>query len=245
MDKTAAIIIIGNEILSGKVQDTNSPFLAIELRELGVDVRDISVIPDEVQIIARKVREASNSHDYVFTSGGVGPTHDDLTMLGVASGFGLKTEENPLIAKLIESRCGGREAAGAYFFKMAQIPQGAEVIQFKGTRFPTVVVKNVYVFPGIPQLLRQRFALIKDRFRSRPFHLRKVYLNEEECFVSEQLHQLDCKFPDVTIGSYPNVDEPEYKVVVTLESREEGSLLRAYDSLLAVLPESIIVKRKD
>src|SRR5215471_11524098 len=95
MAKTAAIIVIGNEILSGKTRDENSVFLARELRSLGVDVRRISVIPDELQFIANDVRGLSNLHDYVFTTGGVGPTHDDLTMHGIAAAFGQNIRRHP------------------------------------------------------------------------------------------------------------------------------------------------------
>src|SRR6266576_2887895 len=94
MAKTAAIIVIGNEILSGKTRDENSVFLAHELRSLGVDVRKILVIPDDLQTIASEVRNGSDAHDYVFTTGGVGPTHDDLTMHGIAGAFGQNVKRN-------------------------------------------------------------------------------------------------------------------------------------------------------
>src|SRR5262252_7248276 len=99
---TAAIVVIGNEILSGKVVDTNSPYLCRELRDLGVDVQRIVVIPDEIDVIAEEVRAASRSHDWVFTSGGVGPTHDDLTMDGVAKAFGVPIEIHPTVVERIE-----------------------------------------------------------------------------------------------------------------------------------------------
>src|SRR6185295_5329508 len=95
MSKTAGILVIGNEILSGKTADENSGFLARELRELGVDVRKVSVIPDDTTIIASEVRSFSGAYDYVFTTGGVGPTHDDLTMEGIAGAFGREIQRNP------------------------------------------------------------------------------------------------------------------------------------------------------
>lgn len=240
MQKTAAIIIIGNEILSGKVHDTNSHYLAAELRGLGVDVRRVLVIPDEAEVIAREVAAASAAYDYVFTAGGVGPTHDDVTMQGIARAFNLRTVVNEKILDVIMQRC--RSERTEPFLKMAEVPEGAEVIETEGLRFPPVVVRNVYVFPGIPDFLRQKFALLKERFRSRPFLLRKIYLNEEECFIAHHLEQVIGEFPDVAVGSYPKVNLPEYKVMVTLESREADVLERAFRMLLDVLPKEYVVK---
>jgi len=242
MAKTAAIIIIGNEILSGRIQDTNSNFLAGELRQLGVEVRRITVIPDDADVIARTVSAYSGDYDFVFTAGGVGPTHDDVTMLGVAMAFGLRTEVNPVILEVIRKRCGEdiQEASA----KMAELPEGAEVIETGELRFPPVAVRNVYIFPGIPQYLRNKFAAIRERFRSRPFSIRKVYINEEECFSSLHLDQVDTNFPEVAVGSYPRVDETDYKVIVTLESTDTEALGRAFDALMTLLPPEVVVRKE-
>jgi len=238
--ETAAIIIIGNEILSGKTEDTNSRYLACELRGLGVDVRRIVVIPDDVEAIAREVAAASAGHTHVFTAGGVGPTHDDVTMEGIARAFGLGTVTSERILEVIRQRCGG--AVNRASAKMAQVPEGAEVLELEGIRFPPVVVRNVFVFPGIPEFLRQKFSAIKERFRSEPFVLRKVFINEEECYIAPFLDEVNAEFPDVEVGSYPKVENPEYKVVVTLESTDAGSLARACERLLSLLPGGKVVR---
>jgi len=238
MHKSAGIIIIGDEILSGKVQDTNSHFLASELRALGVDVRRISVIPDVLDTIAHEVSEFSEEFDYVFTSGGVGPTHDDVTMEAIARAFGLKTEPSPYLLEYLEKRCGGNLTPAAK--KMAHLPVGSELIDVGGP-FPPVVVRNVYILPGVPELLRKKFDQFKERFRSEPYHLRKVYINEEECFVAHHLDAVVSEFPEVSIGSYPNVTEERYRVIVTLESRNEEVLERAVKRLLELLPKEVVV----
>src|SRR6476646_836170 len=107
MSKTAGIIVIGNEILSGKTRDENSPYLTQELRGLGVDVRKISVIPYELELISAEVREFSNAFDYVFTTGGVGPTHDDLTMDGIASAFNQKVRRHPELESVLRRYYSG------------------------------------------------------------------------------------------------------------------------------------------
>ncbi len=237
MPKTAAIIVIGDEILSGKVQDANSHFLAAELRALGVDVRRVIVIPDELDAVAREVSAASEAYDYVFTSGGVGPTHDDVTMEAIARGFGLGTEPNPVILQYLRGRCGERLNSAAQ--KMANLPKGAELLDVEGP-FPPVRVRNVYILPGVPGLLRKKFHQIKERFRSRPYVLRKVFLNEEECYVARHLDKVVREFPDVMVGSYPMFDNSAHKVVVTLESREPDRLRRAFEKLMSLLPKEIV-----
>jgi len=238
--KTAAIIIIGNEILSGKIQDTNSSYLAAELRELGVDVRRITVIPDDIDIIGEELASSSVKYDFVFTAGGVGPTHDDVTIAGIAKGLGLGTTTNQRLLDIITTRCGGE--VNDFAAKMAVLPEGAELIEAEGLGFPLVAVRNIYVFPGIPEFLVKKFSAIKERFRSTPFKLRRLYVNEEECYIAKHLDKVAGTFSDVMVGSYPKVGREDYKVVVTLESRNDESLAEAYEMLLDLLPEQVVMK---
>lgn len=240
MPKTAAILIIGNEILTGKVKDENSHFLAAELRELGVDVRLIEVLPDVEEVIAERVSACSKDFDLVFTSGGVGPTHDDVTMKAIAAGFGLKTVLNEGLAGYIRDWCGELPPEA---MKMAELPEGAEVIKTgEEVRFPPVLVRNVYIFPGIPSFLRRKFTLIRDRFRSVPYSIRYIYVNEEECFIARYLNEAAREYPLVQIGSYPKVDEAEFRVLITVESRDEEELMGAYKKLLGLIPSEVVVR---
>src|SRR5438552_4596824 len=127
MPKTAGIILIGNEILSGKIADVNAAYLCRELRQLGVDVRRISVVPDEVELIAAEVAAQSRAFDVVFTSGGVGPTHDDVTIEGVARALGVPVVRDPRLVRLLEQLAKGRLMTEARL-KMAEIPDGAELM---------------------------------------------------------------------------------------------------------------------
>lgn len=239
MTKSAAILIIGNEILNGSVQDTNSAYLASELRALGVDVRRISVVPDVIDDIAAEVRSCAGRFDFVFTSGGVGPTHDDVTMAAVASAFDLRTVANPALLEVIRLICGGdAEGAGA---RMAQLPDGAELIGEGGMKFPPVRVKNVYILPGIPEYLRRKFTHMRERFRGEPFKKKCVYINEEECRIAESLDRVSLGFTDVAIGSYPKIGAPGYKVMVTLESTDSAALDSAFAALIGLLPSDAIV----
>jgi molybdenum cofactor synthesis domain-containing protein len=238
---SAAIIVIGNEILSGKVVDTNSPYLCRELRALGVDVDRIVVIPDDIDVIAAEVRAQSRSHEWVFTSGGVGPTHDDLTMDGVAKAFGVPIEVNESIVARIERALGGQPVNESQR-KMAALPQGARLIDSGDLWFPVVVVENVYVFPGIPELLQKKFDSIRLRFQGVPFVLKRVYVRRKESDIAHELNALLEAHPELMLGSYPRIRETEYQVLLTLESRDAGYVQRALDALLARLPADAIFK---
>ncbi len=237
---TAALLVIGNEILSGKVVDTNSPFLASELRQLGVDLERILTIPDEVDLIAREVRAMSEAHDFVFTSGGIGPTHDDLTMDGIAQAFGLELEPSLSMLERMERHQG--EAPNDSQRKMAMIPVGAQVIDAGDQWFPVVIVENVHIFPGIPKLLEKKFHSIKDRFRGVPVQLRRIYVTKRESDIADQLNELLVEFPELMLGSYPKIEERDYRVLLTLESRDGDYLTRAQESLLARLSDDAVFK---
>ena len=237
---SAALLVIGNEILSGKVVDTNSPFLAVELRALGVDLERILTIPDEVGLIAAEVSRMSAEHDYVFTSGGIGPTHDDLTMEAIALAFNRKLELNQSMIGRMERAQGS--PANESQRKMALIPADAQVIDAGDLWFPVVIVENVHIFPGIPKLLQKKFHSIRDRFRGIPFQVRRIYVKQFESDIAEFLNALLVEFPELMLGSYPKIEEPEYRVLLTLESRDADYLRRAEESLLARLSDHAIYK---
>ena len=237
---TAGILIIGNEILSGKVVDANSPYLCKELRALGVDVEQITTIPDVIETIASEVKAMSRSFDFVITSGGVGPTHDDLTMDGVAAAFDRKVQRNESIVARMERAQNG--PANESQVKMAMIPEGAQLIDAGDLWFPVVVVENVHVFPGIPELLYKKFTSIRDRFRGVPFLLKRVYVRKRESDIAQSLHELLSEFPELMLGSYPKIGEEAFHVLLTLESRDAGYLQQALDLLLDKLPDDAVHK---
>jgi len=239
-DKTAAIIVIGNEILSGKVTDTNAAFLTRELRALGVTLQRILVIPDELDAIGAAVREYHPAFDLIFTSGGVGPTHDDVTMAGIARGLGRPVIRHPLLEEKIREFSG--EKINAARLKMAEVPDGAELVFGGQLNFPTVQVENIYVLPGIPELFRDKFVAIKSRFAVDPYFLRVVYTRATESSIARYLDETLEAFPSLQLGSYPKLSDPEYQVRLTLESKDQDYVNRAFDHLVACLPPEVIVR---
>lgn len=240
MPKTAGIILIGNEILSGKIQDANAVYLCRELRALGVDVRRISVIPDEVQLIAEEVVVFSREFDVVFTSGGVGPTHDDVTIEGVARAMGVKLVRHPLLVGLLERHFG--EQLKDSHLRMAETPEGAELVGGETVRFPTILMRNVYILPGVPEIFRRKFEAIREWFRDDPIHLRNVFVAIGEGTLADYLNRLLVDFPELLLGSYPEFSNPEYKVKVTLESRDRLYVEGALAEFLRRLPADALVK---
>jgi molybdenum cofactor synthesis domain-containing protein len=240
MPNTAGIIIIGNEILSGKVQDANSPYLCRELRFLGVELCRIITIPDELEVIAQYVREYSEAYTWVFTSGGIGPTHDDVTIESAAAAFGRKLISPPRLEELVRSFYG--DDTNEAHLRMARIPEGGELIDTPPLRTPLLLVENVFVFPGVPELLKNRFSLLKERFQSDPIHLRQIYLSANEGQIADVLNKTLDTFPELMLGSYPALWNKDYKVRLTLESRSESYLDTAFSHLQARLPQEEIVR---
>ena len=239
-DKTAAIIVIGNEILSGKVVDTNAAFLTQELRGLGVSLRRILVIPDELDAIADAIRSYGPAFDVLFTSGGVGPTHDDITMAGIAQGLGRRVVCHPVLEQKIREFSG--EKINDARLKMAEVPEGAELIFAGELDFPTVQADNIYILPGIPELFRAKFLAIKSRFAVDPYFLRVVYTRALESALAGYLNETLAAFPLLQLGSYPKLSDPEYRVRITLESKDREYVNRAFDDLVGRLPPELIVR---
>ncbi len=240
MPKTAGIILIGNEILSGKIADANAAYLCRELRALGVEMRRISVIPDEVELIADEVARFSRDYDIVFTSGGVGPTHDDVTIEGVARAMAVKVVRHPRLVAVLEGHYGDR--LNETHLRMAETPDGAELVGAEPLRFPTIVMRNVYVLPGVPEIFRQKFDAIRERFRDEPIHLKNVFVRIGEGTLADHLNALLADFPTLLLGSYPEFSNPEYKVKVTLESRDPDYVASALQAFLRRLPEGALVR---
>jgi molybdenum cofactor synthesis domain-containing protein len=239
MPRTAGIVLIGNEILSGKIADANAAYLCRELRALGVDVRRIAVVPDEVEVIAPAIAEFSRTWDFVFTSGGVGPTHDDVTIEGVARALGVPVVRHPRLVGILQQYYG--DGVNEAHLKMAEVPQGAELAG-ESLRFPTIVAGNVYVLPGVPEIFRQKFEALRERFRDQPYHLKNVFVRIGEGLLAQHLNSLLREFPTLMLGSYPEFSNPEYRVKVTLESRDLAYVESALGAFLARLPGDCVVK---
>lgn len=250
---TAGIIIIGDEILKGHTKDTNSHFLLKKLWSLGVKVGKVSVISDDVDEIAREVRKFASLFSVVITTGGIGPTHDDVTMQGIAKAFEEDLVLNEELVRLISGvyELSEHQIKSSHL-KMARVPYSVKLSNGKDSsgkpsNFPLISAHNVYIFPGVPQFLEKEFAVLENLLlisnSKKQFVLRKIYLSADETAIASILDEVDEKFKGtVHLGSYPDVCNQEFKVKLTVESDSVDGLEEAWHYLLARLPKDLIVK---
>ena len=200
---TACLLIIGNEILSGRTQDKNLAFIGQGLNEIGVRLMEVRVIPDIEATIVGTLNEVRRRFDYVLTTGGIGPTHDDITADCVAKAFGLPLIVNPEARAILEAHYPPGELTEARL-RMARTPEGATLIDNPVSRAPGFQVENVFVMAGIPAIMQAMFASLRHRLvGGTPLSSRTVTVEMGESFVSDGLAAVQRSFPDVEIGSYP------------------------------------------
>jgi molybdenum cofactor synthesis domain-containing protein len=233
---TAAALVIGNELLSGKVQDTNVLSLATLLRQLGILLRRVIIVPDEIDLIASEVRALSSQHDVVFTSGGVGPTHDDLTTAAVARAFGVPVVTSPEMERMLRDHY--KECFTRGHLGMALIPEGAELAASAEVAWPTIVMKNVWMLPGVPEVFNMKLPLIRERFvGGRPFVSQAVYTKMDEGHLKPLLDRVVAAHPRIEIGSYPKWFEKTYTTKITFDGVEPELVLAAVEDFVKMLPE--------
>lgn len=225
-ERTAAILTVGNEIVSGDVENTNASWLARRLAELGVEVRLTAAVRDDVEDIASFLRLESPRAAFVFVTGGLGGTPDDITREGVAAAFDLPCEEIASVAGPLRKRFEPR-GLGDYAARWACLPRGAEPVDNPLGGAPGFVLENVFVFPGLPREMEAMFDSVADRFRGQAIATwRRSYRTGEGQIVGV-LEEATRRHPRVRVGSYPRFlpDGPEVEVV--LKSNDADALVAA------------------
>jgi molybdopterin-biosynthesis enzyme MoeA-like protein len=240
--RTAAALVIGNEILTGKVGEANVAVLARMLFELGISLRKVIVCVDDEAIIADELAALAKAHDVVVTSGGVGPTHDDVTVPAVARGLGRKVVRDPGLEKRLRDHFGDRTTAG--HLRMAELPEGGELVEDGGLSWPVIKVANVWVLPGVPLIFEKKLVALRARLSGdeRAFVSRAIYLHADEGEIAALLERIEKSHPGVAVGSYPRFDQTDHTVKVTFDGRDPALVLAALEACLAELPKDEIVR---
>lgn len=223
---SAAIIIIGNEILSGKVQDQNIQYIATELGQLGIRLKEVRVVADiEIEII-EAVNILRKKYTYVFTTGGIGPTHDDITAESIAKAF-LKKNQLSLVAKeMIEQHVisVGKELREDHL-RMAYMPETAELLLNSETGAPGFKIENVFVMAGVPYIMRSIFQEAKKHLKtSRPFISKSIVTSVAEGVFAKQFGELQIKYPSIEMGSYPEKLDSGWQATLVLRGDDENLL---------------------
>ena len=201
---TACLLVIGNEVLSGRTQDANIRYLAVKLGELGIPLREVRVIPDVTATIIKTVNETRAMFDYVFTTGGIGPTHDDITSECIAAAFGVPWEPHPEAWVRMERSYKPGEFNAARQ-RMATMPRGATLIDNAMSVAPGFQIGNVYVMAGVPRVMQSMFEWLAPRLQGGPkIEQRAVHvMGLPEGIIAEGLGKVQARYPDIDIGSYP------------------------------------------
>ncbi len=234
---TAGIVIIGNEILSGAVADANTGYLAQELFARGVSLREVAVVPDDLETIAGKVSDFSARFDVVFTTGGIGPTHDDVTFAAVGLAFNLGLEEHPELVRIARSKF--KQGLNNAARKLTIVPATAELLPGGRFLWPPVKVKNVVVLPGIPALIRAQMPALDRLLPARRFYVvsKKCYVHEVE--LAAAAAGTAAEFPDVEVGSYPITETEDRHILVKFTGSDEGRVAAAVAGFVSRLPDQV------
>ena len=236
----AAILIIGNEILSGRTQDTNTSTLATWLNSIGVIVREVRVIPDIEKTIVDTLNVLRKENNYVFTTGGIGPTHDDITAQSVSKAFGLKYETHKEAFKILEAYYKPGEFNEGRK-KMVKMPENAELILNPTSGAPGFSVENVFCLPGVPSILKSMLGSLKNKIvGGEPVLSHTISLKTVESEIANSLTKVQDQNKDVEIGSYPFFHAGKLGVSIVLRSENQSKIDNCISQVLKFVKEKNI-----
>jgi len=230
---TACVLVIGNEILSGRTKDANIQYLAVELNKIGVRLMECRVIPDIEATIVATVNEVRRKFDYVFTTGGIGPTHDDITADCIAKAFGVGISENAEAVDRMTRHYGDAALFTPARRRMARIPHGGVLVDNPVSVAPGFQMENVFTFAGIPKIVEGMFGAMKHRLAGgAPMVSRTVRTTLPEGIIAEPLGALQKRYEDLDIGSYPGFRNGRVSVSLVLRGTDDARLATASAELI-------------
>jgi molybdenum cofactor synthesis domain-containing protein len=233
---TACVLVIGNEILSGRTKDANIQYLAVELNKIGVRLMEARVIPDIEETVVATVNEVRRKFDYVFTTGGIGPTHDDITADCIAKAFGVGISEHPEAIERMTRHYGDAALFTPARRRMARVPHGGILVDNPISIAPGFQMENVFTFAGIPKIAEGMFQSMKHRLvGGAPMVSRTVRTNLPEGIIAEPLGTLQKSYADLDIGSYPGFRNGKISVSLVLRGTDDTRLAAATSELMGTI----------
>ena len=222
--RQASLIIIGDEILSGRTEDKNLAYLANWLGKIGINLSEVRVILDDEEAIIMAVNNLRKKYDYVFTTGGIGPTHDDITTESIAKAFGVETRIDDDALEKMQEFLAGKELTEP-LLKMLHIPEGGELIYSPATKAPGYKIGNVFVMAGIPKIMQGMLEGMYDYLdKGDVVHSKSLEIMVGESFFAEDLTEIQQQCPHVSVGSYPFSKDGVYGATIVLRSTQESEL---------------------
>ena len=220
----ASLVIIGDEILSGRTEDRNLVYLAKWLGKLGINLSEVRIVLDDENAIIEAVNSLRKKYDYVFTTGGIGPTHDDITTDSIAKAFGVESRIDDGALEKMKEFLAGKELTEP-LLKMLHIPEGGELIYSPATKAPGYKIENVFVMAGIPKIMQGMLEGMYDYLeRGDILHSKSFDIMVGESFFAEDLTKIQEKCPNVSVGSYPFSRDGVYGATIVLRSTQESEL---------------------
>ncbi len=234
---TAAMLVIGNEILSGRTQDKNIAHVAGRMSDIGIRLQEVRVVPDVRERIVASVRELSDAYDHVITTGGIGPTHDDITTECVAEAMGAEVERNPEALRRLQRHYEGTKIEiNEARLKMANIPKGADLIDNPVSAAPGFRLGNVHVLAGVPEIMQAMFSVLEPDFAGGPPMLSRTFVvSRPEGALAAGLGEVAKVYADVDIGSYPYYRPPSIGTSVVARTHNEERLMACAEAISAFL----------
>ncbi len=232
---TASVVIIGNEILSGRTQDTNLAHIALQLNEWGVRVREARVVPDVLETVVAAVNEARAAFDYVFTTGGIGPTHDDITVDCIAAAFDVPVVVSEEIAAVIRRRPAPPQVMESRM-RMARIPRGASLVRNPTGGPQGFRMDNVFVMAGIPAVMQAMLSTLGDQLEGGSVvHSRSVTAHLGESEIADGLEDIQRRYPHIDLGSYPFYRDNVYGTTLVMRGADETALERVLAEVRGII----------
>jgi len=231
-----SILIIGNEILTAQVADFNLGYMLPRLAAAGYQVDEVRIVRDDLDVIVATIRQLSQRSRYVISTGGIGPTHDDVTLKAYAEAFSVSLESHPQMEAIITSHYGDRLTEA--HLRHAILPSNIELIPGADPRWPVLKVANCFVLPGLPEAFLKKFPGVLSALPSLPtWQFAAVMTHCEEAVFAKGLTLIQNQHPHLEIGSYPNWHRDDYRAKITLKGRQHGDLVIGYQKVLALLTE--------
>lgn len=234
---TAALLVIGDEILSGRTKDRNIGTVAEKLCSIGIDLKEVRVVGDDESAIVDAVRELKNRYTYLFTTGGIGPTHDDITVDSIGKALRLPVAIDPRAEEMMRRSFEARNLElTPVRLRMARMPKGAELVVAANSGAPGFQIQNIIVMAGVPSIMEAMLVAATDRLMTgAKFGSCSIVLHRPESDIAELLAAHQAAYPDVAMGSYPAFVEGQYRTELVLRGREPALLDEAYQALLDAL----------